>query len=609
MCGFLGVINRKNTKKYCEEKARKVSELLSSRGPDEEGIYISKKLFLVHRRLSVIDIKGGKQPFFSEDKKKILLYNGEIYNFQKLKKRLEKNYNQSFHTDSDTEVLFKHLIMFKKKGLKELEGMFSFVFIDLEKDRVLCARDFAGQKPLFYTKGNQGYIFASEMKALFEFKSQKIYNQGLKDFFKYGYIPAPYTAYEGIYKLEPGFLLELDLKTDKIVKKRFKSIEKTEKKDDNILNLKKLIRKSVKQCLVSDVPVGAFLSGGIDSTLIVREMRKILKHKQFHTFSVGFREKNYDESDYSYKVARKYKTIHHHFYFSCRDFLKNIDEMLYFDEPFGDSSAMPLFFLSKWTKKYVKVVLSGDGADEIFGGYRRYRANNYIKLIRILPEILRKKILNFNKKNSTFFRLIKASLDKDFYSSIICIFDDFEIKKLFAETEPKKSISENQTNIFSYFIQNFSGNVSEKLMYCDFNTYLPFDILKKVDMMTMRNGLESRAPFLNSEIINTGFNFNFKQRDNKRFLKEILEKEFGKKFSKRTKKGFGVPLNSWFRGELGKYLKKEMTKNSLWKNYLNYKYVNFLIDEHKSKNKDNSYKLWHILVFIKWVNSLQREGK
>ena len=605
MCGFFGVINKNifedSQKIRLEGLSDKISKSISHRGPDDSGMIFEENILLIHRRLSIIDIENGKQPMVSNCGRYYLVYNGEIYNFVKLKSVLEKK-GYVFNTRSDTEVLLYGIIEFGSEICNMLNGMFSFVFYDKLQKKLLFARDIAGEKPLFFYKGKNEFVFSSEIKAIRFYCNSDLSHKNLSMFFKFQYIPEPFTAYKEIFKLEAGSFLEIDLCNLNIVKEKyFKPIKRHFNGDlyNAVRKFDEKLEKSVEEMLVSDVPVGAFLSGGIDSTLIVRSMRRLDDKRNIHTFSVGFDEKRYDESKYSFEVSKKYKTEHHHVYFSQKDVIENIHILNHFDEPFGDSSSVALFFLAKKTSEVLKVILSGDGSDELFGGYRRYFMENRYKNIRKIPVFIRKALAVIFEKSNTFYseglkKLIRTSFEDDYYTAVMSNFNK-------RESEYTLKLDFCDMSIFDIFYKNSGIKGEERFMHCDFNTYLPNDILKKVDIMTMSNSVEARAPFLSGRMIEFAFSLSPDLKRHKCIPKLSLESEWGKDFIYRPKKGFGVPLDKWFKEDLGVFLRKIIKSSDRVDYFLKKNNVLKLLERHDKGIKNYSYELWQFLVFIMWL--------
>ncbi|MCK9225488.1 MAG: asparagine synthase (glutamine-hydrolyzing) [Candidatus Muirbacterium halophilum] len=605
MCGFFGIINKnsfnKENVKNLTELSINISDVLFHRGPDDCGIYLENNVFLVHRRLSIIDIDNGVQPMHSRCGRYSIVFNGEIYNFRNLKEKLKKKL-YVFLTDSDTEVLLYTLIEYGVKACNILKGMFSFVFIDKLESKIICARDISGEKPLFYSLSDNEFTFSSEIKAFTKYKKNIVSKDSISMFFKFQYIPEPFTVYKDIFKLCAGSFMEIDLNNKKINKEKYFKI----KKSKNSLNLKKsivvfddLLEKSVSEMLVSDVPVGAFLSGGIDSTLIVRSMRRLYKSRDIHTFSVGFNQKKYDESIYAKKVCKKYNTIHHSIYFTEKDLIENLDIINQFDEPFGDSSSIALYFLAKKTSDILKVVLSGEGSDELFGGYRRYFMENKTIFLRKIPFFIRNIILKIIDKSDLFYlegikKLIKTSFEDDYYTLVMGNFN----KKEFVKNINLKPCN---MSIFDLYKNDLNLNSYEKFMDCDFNTYIPNDILVKSDRMTMLNSIESRAPFLSQKMIDFAYSLPINLKKNKIIPKSSLKSEWSNDFIFRNKQGFGVPVDSWFKEELGFILKNKILNSNNADYFIKKNNVLKMLDMHIKGIENNSYKLWQIFVFIMWL--------
>jgi len=498
-----------------------------------------------------------------------------------------------------------------EKCIKELDGMFSFVFFDRKKRQIIASRDKTGEKPLYFSVDKETFSFGSELKALKLLKDVKVRPFSVVSYFNFQYVPAPFTIYENVYMLEPGHFLKISLDDWIVHRRKYFDVVDVERRKISFSKAKErfqhLMRASVRSRLIADVPVGAFLSGGIDSSLIVKYIKET-GHKELHTFSIGFKEKKYDETPYSDIVSEKYNTIHHSFYFKLEDILESIDIISTFDEPFADSSAMPMYFLAKNTSQFLKVALSGDGSDEIFGGYRRYEMFKYSQIVSGFPAFLRRQAYRYVKNRDDFYsngirKLLRTTFTKNYYRAIMNNFSGKELKRLFIGTELEQEEKKYRHDLFINIMRKYEGNIFEKLTYCDLNTYLPYDILTKVDRMTMVNSLESRAPFLDPEIIKFAFSLPWNIRRGKRILKDIIADDLGKRFAYRHKKGFGIPLEIWFRAELGDLLVRRMNKDGDWKRYINEKYVYDILKEHREGKRSHHYRLWQVLAFILWKNA------
>jgi asparagine synthase (glutamine-hydrolysing) len=617
MCGINGIIT-KNEDTALEDNIRKMNKCIIHRGPDDEGFYRDNEhsLVMAMRRLSIIDLSTGSQPVFSEDKKIILVFNGEIYNYQDLRNDLiDRGFN--FYTDSDTEVILK---LYEADGIasfNKLNGMFAFSLFDKKKDKLFIARDFFGEKPLYYTFNDDRFIWASELKSIVEVlpHQPEISRTGLNLYFSLTYIPAPFTIYSNIHKLEPNHYIELDLKEfdfsiEKIEEdfKEYPKLSKKECRDET----ERLVRKSVVSRSVADVPLGTFLSGGVDSSIVSLCLSQEL-HKKIDTFSIGFEKKSFDETDKSQLVAKLIDSNHHEFILKQKDLSENLsDIILNFDEPFADSSCLPTYLVSKMTRSHVKVALTGDGGDEVFGGYNKYfmgaMNNMYTKLIpgRVHNFLSNSTILTGKHDDRGMLfkarKLVKAiNYGSDYYFNIISLgFQNTERSDLL-----KDSFLENE--IFSSYKDQFKTKINSLNAYrkVDRLISLEGDLLVKVDRTSMLNSLECRAPFLNKELWNFSHqipeNYLLNKWDKKHILKESFKTYFPSGFLNKSKKGFGVPVGDWLRNELRqeleKYISDEfLTKQGIFKNI----FVQNLVNNHLEGKVDNTFRVWSFYCFQKW---------
>lgn len=626
MCGINGYLKNKSVEESASMSLlKKMNDSILHRGPDQDGFFTSffsnYSIGMAMRRLSIIDLNSGNQPIFSRDKKIVIVFNGEIYNYLILKDELIKD-GYKFETKSDTEVI---VCLYQKYGVSAfsmLDGMFAFSLFDLELNKLYIARDFFGEKPLYYTKNGDSFYWASELKSIIKVISNKpiISNEGLNLFLKLTYIPAPYTIYKDIYKLEANNYIEFDCESFSFqvyeIKQKFKKYSKLSK-SDAIKMTHDLVQESVFSRSIADVSLGTFLSGGVDSSIISLCLTQQTKNK-IDTFSIGFDKKSFDETDKSRAVAKLINSNHHEFIISENDLTKNIDEIvLNFDEPFADSSSLANYLVSNKTKEFAKVALTGDGGDEMFGGYNKY----YMGLLNkkytcFTPKFVHKLMLNsFEKmfpvkedsRGNVFKinRLLKAiNYEDDFYYNIISLG--------YYENELKQLLKEHRyvNNSLSYF-KNKVGNKNKNLN--DFRNIdklisLEGDMLVKVDRTSMLTSLECRAPFLNKEIWNftnqLPDNYLINGLDKKHILKEAFKDYFPKDFLNKSKKGFGVPVGDWLRGnlknELLSYTDKSFIDNQ---NIFHYKIILNLVKNHLERKSDNTFRLWTFFCFQKWYKS------
>jgi len=520
MCGINGFVsNNKSNVFSIEDTLEVMNNAILHRGPDQEGSFIEKKtdcsIGMAIRRLSIIDLNQGKQPIFTEDNSKVIVFNGEIYNFQTLRLELEKK-GIAFKTKSDTEVVLKLYEAYGVSFFAKLDGMFVFSIYDKILDKFFIVRDFFGEKPLYYSKNNDGFVWSSELKSIIKILPSKpgIDMEAMNLFFQLTYIPAPFTIYEGIHKLEANHYIEFDCTNFSYeineIEQKFKTYseitktEATKKAHD-------LVRESVVSRSIADVPLGTFLSGGVDSSIISLCLAQQSDTK-IETFSIGFDKKAFNETDKSRVVAKLINSNHHEFIVSERDLTANIDEIiLNFDEPFADSSALASYFVSNKTKKFVTVALTGDGGDELFGGYNKYYMGKLNeKYTNLIPSSIHRLVtgklsnLLHTKDDNRGYRfkinrMLKAiNYEGDFYYNIISLgFQENEVKS-FLNTN---SYKENSLSYFKNKIENRNKTLTD-FRNIDRLLSLEGDMLVKVDRTSMLSSLECRAPFLNKEIWN-----------------------------------------------------------------------------------------------------------
>nr|WP_321226051.1 asparagine synthase (glutamine-hydrolyzing) [uncultured Psychroserpens sp.] len=625
MCGINGVIFKsKQDEQTVRQKLTVMNDLIIHRGPDDDGVFINSaqdcSVGMAMRRLSIIDLSSGQQPMFSEDKNIAIVFNGEIYNFKTLKKQLEANGIQ-FKTTSDTEVVLK---LYEQKGIeafKDLDGMFGLSIYDFNVGKVFIARDYFGEKPLYYTNTNGEFYWASELKSIISSLSVKppISKTGLNLFFRLTYIPAPNTIYEGIHKLEPNHFISYDLKTNTIDIEKIHADQVIEKSTLSFNDAKKEVNKrmfeSVESRSISDVPLGTFLSGGVDSSIVTYCLAEMTDAK-IDTFSIGFEKKSFDETDKSQVVAKMVNSNHHEFVISENDLKKHTHEILMnFDEPFADSSSLPTYLVSAKTKQHVKVALTGDGGDEVFGGYNKYYIGKLnAKYTNVVPKGVHNTINKLSGKllqQKDDSRGIKYRLNKlinaidytnNYYWDIISLgLNENDIHNLLVSDF-------QQPNIFDYY--KTKSNISNPKSLNDFRTIdrhlsLEGDMLVKVDRTSMLNSLECRSPFLNRDLFNFTMSlpedYLLKKWSKKHILKEAFTEVFPKGFLEKSKQGFGVPVGDWLRDglkkELSSYIELPLLKSQ---GIFNIAEIQKLVENHIQGKADNTFKVWSFFCFQKW---------
>lgn len=624
MCGIAGYYLL-NIFPSIEEKLKKAAAALAHRGPDGEGFFIEGPIGLCHRRLAVIDIEGGAQPMKDPSGQIIVSYNGEIYNFLNLRQELEKQ-DQKFKTRSDTEVL---AALIKRKGIKALpllRGMFAFAAYDRREKTLLLARDRFGKKPLFWTETPEGFFFASELPALLKLlpKPPAINYKALDLYFTLRYIPDPFTVYKNIYRLHPGgFLI---IKNGRIIQKGkfwdpLENIKPHFSKDE-LEELKYRLKEAVSLRLVADVPVGVLLSGGIDSSLV--SALAIQENSNIYSFSLGFENTKISEHSYARIVAERLGTKHEEYLISPEDFKKASKSLIVFGEPFANETALFLFILSGLVRKKVKVVLGGDGGDEIFGGYRRYlkflKYYNLKKYSLFSLYLTGKKltlgferILNPGRRNFSLEKLKEATSFPEIYLSLVSLFSLKEKEKLYHPKGPLYPylFSSEAQKIFSHVWEKCPSNYPLfKIQMIDVNTYLPGDILFYADHMSMAHGLEVRSPFLDQEVASLGISLpdelKIKKRKTKIILRKILKEFLPENLFDRKKQGFSTPLSKWLGDSFFSKLKEEIFSGpaEIFK-ILNRETVNEFFTPPLTGEK--AKKIFAIYAFCLWLTEFQPE--
>jgi asparagine synthase (glutamine-hydrolysing) len=616
MCGICGRLNF-DERPIEATVIQKMCGVLAHRGPDDEGIYLNGSVGLGHRRLSIIDLETGHQPMSNESGEVWIVFNGEIYNFTEIKGELElKGYR--FQTKSDTEVILRAYEEYGVEALNRLRGMFAFVIWNEKEKSLFLARDRLGIKPLYFYFDKKKLVFASEIKGILADHEipREIDEKGLNNFFSYGHSVAPHTIYRGIEKLLPGHYLicresKVQIREYWDCKGLFDS-NLTEGEASLQEEGFQLLKGSVQEHLVSDVPLGAFLSGGLDSSLVVglmtREMEKPVK-----TFSVGFESKGrYNELDDAQTVAEYFGTDHHELVVASDDLLKTLDRLIYhYDEPFGDAASIPVCILSEFARSEVKVVLTGEGGDEVFGGYRRYWAEAYSEYYRLLPEPLRKGIGQGVSLLPRFRRLKKASntmgilSGPERYGHWLIVFDREMRKNLFSPELWAKMTQFDEFEVYRKYYLEENPDLVNRIMYVDQKTWLPDDYLEKMDKATMAVGLEARVPFLDHRLIEFSSRvpsrYKVRGMQTKHLLKRIAKGILPEQILKKPKHGFAVPTDPWFRGELKDFVYEVLfDPRTKKRDYFNPKTIEKIYKAHLDGREVNDSHLWLLLNFELW---------
>ena len=620
MCGITGFIDLWDASgRTAEDRAEilnRMCRIIRHRGPDDQGVMLETGVALGMRRLSIIDVAGGHQPISGEDGSVTIVFNGEIYNFLELKPDLEAR-GHKFKTNSDTEAIVH---AYEERGpdcLKDLRGMFALAIWDDRARRLLLARDRAGKKPLYYTTTPKGtLVFGSELKTLLEHPDVErgLNVEALDAYLTLGYVPDPLSIFRHVHKLPPGHYLTFANGTVSIKQYwDFDFRDETPRSDDDyIAEVRALLDESVRLRLISDVPLGAFLSGGIDSSTIVALMARHMG-QPVKTFSIGFHEDSYNELKYARLTAEKFGTDHHEF-FVTPDICSIVDELAWhFDEPFADSSALPTYMVSKLARDYVTVVLSGDGGDELFAGYTRYVVDRKREGFGLLPKPFRERVmrpLSQRLPHATWGRnyLHNVSLDPIArYLDSVSIFTSLNRNSLYTSDFSRQL---EQGGYAGRLFQQLLGNIQsdeplDALLYLDSKTYLPGDILVKVDRMSMAVSLEARAPLLDHKLIDlvTGIPASLKLAglETKHLLKKAVSDLVPAEILHRPKQGFGVPIQEWINKQLRSRLRETLTETrTRQRGYIDTHYVDVLLDEHERGRRDHSMSLWALFMLELW---------
>jgi len=632
MCGICGKISLNGSPVDAELLSR-MTGLLSHRGPDGEGTYIhhSSRLSvgLGHRRLSIIDVsEAGRQPMANEDGTIWLVYNGEIYNFQYLKNDLEKN-GHRFRSKTDSEVILHLYEEEGIEGISKLRGMFAFAVWDERKELLILARDRVGIKPLVYYWDGCTFLFASEIKCILEDPcvQKEIDWHAVELYLTFNYIPSPNTIFKNIRKLRPAHSLVLsgcEVKEEawwnideNTVNHRAVSTDI----EDHKKELFTALEDSVRSHMIADVPIGAFLSGGIDSSIIVGLMSRN-SDRPIKTYSIGFRDMPlYDETRYARDVASLNGTDHHEIILSASEILSAIPDVLNsLDEPFADSSAIPTFLVSRETARHVKVALSGDGGDELFAGYRMYAGEYWYSLYRFISPYLRHRLIeplilslpdSRDHLASDYSRRIKKFLDgarnnfEERFLSWNEIFSKDQREELVLC--PEKLSSEAGRQVLSERLGEFQGDNLNRMLYAHFKESLPGDMLHKVDSMSMLHSLEVRVPLLDHRVCELAFSlpgsFKMKRGYGKRILIETFRNLLPTSLLRRPKRGFEVPISKWMKMELKYLLDEYLSRERIRRQGIfNYEIIHDMIQKLMNRRSDTSWQLWNLIVFQNWYD-------
>lgn len=627
MCGINGFVTRGSFEApQMMTIINRMNNLIIHRGPDDDGDYVDVNddfsIGMAMRRLAIIDLSTGKQPIFSDNNNLVIFFNGEIYNYKVLKDQLLKD-GCEFETTTDTEVILKLYEKYGADAFSMLDGMFGVSIYDKRISKLFIARDFFGEKPLYYTLLNDKFYWSSELKSIIEVLPYrtKISKEALNLFFQLTYIPAPHTIYDGIFKLKPNHYIVFDCKNFSYelteIGQVFLDYDKKISKVEAKATVHDLVRESVLSRSISDVPIATFLSGGVDSSIVSLCLAQ-QSACRIDTFSLGFDKKSFNETDKSRVVAKIINSNHHELIVKVDDIKDHIEMILLnFDEPFADSSALPSYLVAQYAHKYVKVVLTGDGGDEVFGGYNKYymgKLNNiyvnrisprlHSRLLKVSAGLLSTKDDSRGKRFKANKLMQSINYQDNFYYNII---------SLGYHSEDRRRLLDS-----SYFIEDpllahksiFKSETLSDFRNIDRWISLEGDMLVKIDRTSMLTSLESRAPFLNKKIWNFTNNlpeeFLINGWDKKHILKEAFKNYFPKGFLDKSKKGFAVPVGDWLRTAIKPELLSYIEPDFLAKQKIfNSEWATKLITDHLDGKIDNTFKAWAFYCFQKWYKNHQ----
>ena len=629
MCGITGVVDLTGRRPIDERLLEAMNGRLTHRGPDGDGFHFEPGVGFGHRRLSIIDLEGGKQPLYNEDHTVVVTFNGEIFNFMEIEAELLQR-GHTFRTRCDTEVIVHAWEEWGERCLERFNGMFAFAVWDMRKQQLFIARDRLGVKPLYYAELPNGLLlFASELKSILVHPQveRSIDPQAVEEYFTFGYVPDPKTIYRSVRKLEPGAYISIKRGAGAVRPVRYWDVPLFGERNPAGSpaswegELRDRLKESVRKRLVSDVPLGAFLSGGIDSSAVVAMMREIGESKIL-TCSIGFREPRYDESRYAQLVAEQKRTDHKAEIVEASDYslLRKLVDM--YDEPYADSSAIPTYRVCELARRHVTVALSGDGGDEDFIGYRRYKLFAMEERVRSrMPFAMRKAVFGplgrmypkldwaprFLRGKATFQALARSSVDAYLHGVSIC--SDELRAQLFSGSFKRQLQGYNASEVFHAHVRGKTFTDPLALVqYLDYKTYLPGDILTKVDRASMAHSLEVRTPFLDYEFVEWASSLpsevKLRAGEGKHVLKRALEPVLPREVLYRDKMGFAVPLDMWFRGSLKERIADVLRGPRLSEcGVFDPAMLSRMVADHQSGRRDYSSPLWTLLMFDGFLES------
>lgn len=620
MCGIVGIV-RNDGSDVDQALVGRMCDAIRHRGPDDDGFYFNGRVGLGMRRLSIIDVKGGHQPIHNQDRTAWIVFNGEIYNYRELREKLEK-LGHTFYTNSDTEAIVHAYDQYGGDCPKHLHGMFAFAIWDNRTEELFIARDRVGKKPLLYAEANGQFVFGSEFSALLQHPSisREIDTDAIHHYMSFMCVPSPLTAYRAIRKLEPGHTLRW--RKGEITMERYWQPDFSQKlkidEEEAGQRAMEVLRDAVKVRLMSEVPLGAFLSGGIDSSAVVAMMSEV-SSEPIKTFSIGFEEQDFSELHHARRVAEHVGADHHEFIVRP-DALEVLPTLVeHYGEPYADSSAIPTYYVARETRKHVTVALNGDGGDETFAGYERYTAMRLAERYHRIPGVLRDSVVRqamemipTSTANRSRVRDVKrflaaASLPKvERYLQWVSVFNKDAKRNLYTDSFWRETSKVQPADMLDPWFARANGSgIVDAALLTDLMTYLPNDLLVKVDIATMAVSLEARSPFLDHRVIEFAASLPEKLKlrglTTKFLLKRVLKKLLPQENLRRKKMGFGVPIGHWFRGQLQPFLRETiLSERALKRGFFKPEAVKQMVQQHASLERDYSHQLWTLLMLELW---------
>ncbi len=626
MCGITGAVWTAHQQAVSTETLEKMTDVLRHRGPDDRGIYREdyddgSGVALGHRRLSIIDLAGGHQPLCNEDETVWITFNGEIYNYRELRDDLQAA-GHHFRTNSDTETIVHLYEQYGDSCVDYLRGMFAFAIWDGRRRRLLMARDRLGQKPLVYQQTAERLVFASEIKSFLQIPDvpRTVDPCALDAFLTFGYVPHPHTMFQGIRKLPPAHLAVFE--HGRLTIRRYWTPDPTRETNRSVEDLREQIQheldEAVRLRLRSDVPLGAFLSGGVDSTVIVGLMQRHLQQPA-KTYTIGFPVEGYDETRFARMAADHLGTEHHEF--QVQPSAINILPLLswHFDEPFADSSAIPTYYVSQVTREHVKVALTGDGGDELFAGYPRYQTVQQMSRFDRLPNFVRRLAINplwnllpVPAQNTSLASKLRFRLDilrqppERRYYNWVAVFYEMQCRAIYSDEFARQLVASDPTDFVAEPYMASSGRApGTQAMHADLATYLPCDLLAKVDVTSMAHGLECRSPMLDHHVVELAMAIPFRLLLNGQGAKPLLTSAVPeivpREIRQREKMGFRIPLDHWFRHDLDRLAREVILgPQSLARGYFRPDALRQMFDEHASGRWNHGNRIWALLCLEQW---------